>query len=336
MLNMNQWQFNNTSFDMEFSEVNELNRIAGSIMKSNRLNPFRSAKKLSPLQHHHITKNSPESLSKSPTLSNNPLLQGQVQKSCALPTFSIEKDNSYLTERFPNRRSSLTLSLSQPDEFILSTPIKQLVLEVYFFRSPTKFKLIVPPEITVSGMLSKALQAYSKYIYSSLPLGNNANAYQVWLADEDTHFPDFDYLLDQNIQVSKLGVSCFCVCEKTGCTDIFSDRKLSIRSIKAKNLTLVKDKNLTLVKFHFKGSWTHLAVQKNWKLANVLPILQRKFFFSGDEKDFEFRVFIQDTGEECPVDMTLLIKDLGFSEIKLYRKKLADNPQYKKSLKIIR
>ncbi|OMJ78719.1 hypothetical protein SteCoe_21396 [Stentor coeruleus] len=302
-------------------------------MKTNRINPFRSAKKLSPLQHPHIAKLSPDSLSKSPVLSNNPLFQGQVQKSCALPTFSIEKDNSYLTERLPNRRSSLTLSLSQPDELILSTPIKQLVLEVYFFRSPTKFKLIVPPEITVSGMLSKALQAYSKHIYSNLPLGNNANTYQVWLAEEDTHLPDFDYALDQNIQVSKLGVTNFCVCEKTGCADIFSDKKLGIKSVKAKKLTL-KDKNLTLIKFHFKGSWTHLAVQKNWKLVNVLPILQRKFFFSGAEKDFEFRVFIKETGEECPVDMTLLIKDLGFSEIKLYRKKLADNPRYRKSFKI--
>ncbi|OMJ66713.1 hypothetical protein SteCoe_36356 [Stentor coeruleus] len=327
---------------MEFSEVNELNRIASSIVKSNLINPFRSAKKLSPLQHPHISQHSPDSLSKSPNLSNNPQLQGQVQKSlecrksCVLPAFSIEKDNSYLTERPTNKRSSLTLLLSQPDEQTLSTPIKQLVLEVYFFRSPIKFKLIVPPEITVSGMLRKALQAYSKYIYSILPLGNNANAYQVWLPEEDTHLPDFDYALDQNIQISILGVSCFCVCEKIGCADIFSDKKPGIRSLKATNLTQMKDKNLTLIKFHFKGSWAHLAVQKNWRLANVLPILQRKFFFSGAEKDFEFRVFIQDTGEECPVDMTLLIKDLGFSEIKLYRKKLADNPRYRKSLKYIR
>ena len=94
--------------------------------------------------------------------------------------FTIEKDNSFLNENHNCKRSSLTTSLMQEDDKSPMCMLQQLKVEVYFFSSPLKIKLTLPTEITISGLLSKALLALSRSNFSAMPNGLDANGYEVW------------------------------------------------------------------------------------------------------------------------------------------------------------
>ena len=305
---------------MEFSEIFELNRIAKCIQL------FKPKNKMQKLKSKTLAVNRESSPSMQLSLKSSPdSLQCSMnsEKSPAkhLPLLDFEKDNSYLYSPSVLRRSSLTESLLEISDTKFLSPLNQLVIEVYFFRSLNKLKLVLPMDITVSDLLIKALQAYSNMNFSRLPYGLDSNGYELWVSEDENHLPDTDYILNKRSKVSTLGVSILCLCEKKGYIDR-SSYKIS------KSIINRHGKDRLLIKFYFEGAWSHLAVEINLKLSDVLVLLMKKFAIVGkaSEREFEFRIFIRDTCEECPVDMGLYIRELNTNDIRLYRKKYADAP----------
>ena len=129
--------------------------------------------------------------------------------------------------------------------------------------------------------------------------------------------------MDGNSKVADLGVYIFCVCAKSEYLQKDSYKSSSV----SKRSSLAKDK--AIIKFYFEEAWTHLAVDPNARLSEVLGPLMRKLFIISDlsEEMFEFRIFVLGTSEECAVDMSLMVKELGTNDIRLYRKKYADAPR---------
>lgn len=303
---------------MEFSEAFELNRIVqvrDFLPYSNRL---KDLKKLS---------SGCNSIETSPQFSQNskstPDYDGFFshyhQNESDLLT--IEVDNSYLREKVNTRRSSLTVLIQDTSDFLSTSSVNHLVLEIFFFRTENKIKLTVPSEITVGDLLRKALSSFGKANVLDLPNGLDSNGYEIWIAEDDSYLPDTDCLIENNSMVASLGVTTFCICAKAEFTPKDSYKgSFSVRH------TVTSDK--LLVKFYFERAWTHLAVNPNEKLSQVLQSLIRKFFITGalTEEMFEFRIFLQDTGEECNVDMSLPIRELRTNDIRLYRKKYKDSP----------
>jgi hypothetical protein len=79
----------------------------------------------------------------------------------------------------------------------------------------------------------------------------------------------------------------------------------------------------------FENNWAVIAVNPNSRLREVLVPLWKKFFIFGElcTNMFEFRIFIEEGGYECALDMDLLIKEIPNTDIRLYRKVLADTPK---------
>jgi hypothetical protein len=306
---------------MEFSEFFELNRIA----KSTHLN-YRSHPNLK-LSKSEITSTGklPDHKLKYNLSSDGSFYSDFSSKSTEIyEPFKIEKDTSYLDDIKTSKRSSLTLSLLEPEEKLNKSPLKQLSIEIYFFRSPNKVKLIVPNEITVNDIIIKALLAYSKSNYSRLPHGTNSDGYEIWLPEDDGYLPDLDYLIDKKLYVANLSASSLCLCEKP-------DFRSSIYDINNGSRNLRKNiKSDTLhTKFVYENNYKIIAVNPDSTLSSLLITLWKKFFIFGDISAdmFEFRIFIEEGGYECAVDMSLEIKDLPNTDIRLYRKVLADTPK---------
>ena len=308
---------------MEFSEKSELNRIARTCecllspkhLKPHPQNPSHSDSKLI-FPDTEESQNFPSDSRNCPESRPFPVAHSPTN-------LIIEKDNSFLIETHHNKKSSLTISLMQEEDKSPTFLPHQLKVLVYFFSSPLKLQLSLPSEITISGLLSKALLALKKTNFSALPNGLDASGYEVWLPEDESYMPDKDYVLDGNTRVADLSMSVFCVCARSGYVqkDSYKSSSVSMRR------SLVKDK--VIIKFYFEGTWAHFAVDPNDRLAEVLEPLMKKLFITSDlsEEMLEFRIFVGGTSEECPVDMGLMIKELGTNDIRLYRRKYADAPK---------
>jgi hypothetical protein len=242
----------------------------------------------------------------------------------------IEKDTSYLQENNQAKQSSLTLLLQQKEEFFHPSPIKTLNLTLYFFRTLNKIHLSVPVEIISGDLIAKALLKYDKTDFPKLPHGLDSQGYDLWIADEDSCLPDMDYSIEPGTFVASLRVKTFCICEKPGFrSSIFNSNNGSQKVIKNSRPGTVH------TKFFFENSSVVVAVKPDDSLEKVLVLLWKKFFVFGDlnKELWEFRVFVKEIGNECAVDMGLMIKELPRVDIRLYRKVLADIPRsafYKK------
>ncbi|OMJ77291.1 hypothetical protein SteCoe_23160 [Stentor coeruleus] len=313
---------------MEFSETLELKRIAKYRNNQGECSPFtklvKSWTKQNSSEKSQVTPFIFKPLIHSPSFSecSNALSPAGLEK--FEKDFEIVQDNSYLDELKKKKNSILTLSLKNSEETVNNSPIKQLTLKIYFFRSLNKINLSVPKEIMVNDMITRALQAYSKTKYPSLPYGINSEAYEVWLPDEDGIFPDTDYTIDKSSFVSHLNATTLCILEKANFQSSLytSKRDSSVLRIRTKT-------GLIHLKFLYKSNWAVIALNPESHLYDVLGQLWKKFFILGElsAKMFEFRVFIEEGGYECALDMSLKIKEIPKQDIRLYRKVLADTPK---------
>ena len=229
---------------MEFSEISELNRIAKSIQI------FKSSDQLRKIPTISISLNGDSSPVVQLSLKSSPesrqgSLRNETTSTKPFQQLHFERDNSYLQAPFIVRRSSLTESLLNNIDSRPLSPLKQLVIEVYFFRTVNKLKLILPMDITVAGLLSKALITYRRSNISGLPYGLDSNGYQVWVSEDENHIPDTDYILNSDLKVSSLGVNVLCICEKKGYIDR-SSYKVS------KSIINRQSKDRLLIKFYFE------------------------------------------------------------------------------------
>lgn len=300
---------------MEFSEVFELNRLAKEgykDLKFSKLQELRTVPKISRFSQ-EIQRDRGSQL-----FDYN--LKGDAENNSERTRkFYIEKDFSYLQPRKDKPRSSLTLSLLQPEEVQQKPLNSQIVMKIYFFHSPHYLNLVLPQEINVIDMLKKALISYTKHFKSSLPYGLDTNAYQVWLPNEDLNTPDPDFPISKDRKVNSLNTKILCICEKPSYTYTTPTKNSKI-------VQSLSNKDKIILKISFKGSWTHIQVSPFSKLLNLLPTIQKKFFIQGRvcEKLYEFKVFIEEIGEYCNVDMNLYVQDLRNTDISLYVKKYAD------------
>jgi hypothetical protein len=312
---------------MEFSEAFELKRIAKSRIITGESSPItklfntRSSIPTSdstPTSRITNQSSPPDFYAPEPIIINPSNL-------AKISGFHIEKDTSYLQEAKQAKRSSLTMSLIDSSvDTEKNSPIKQLTLDIYFFRTPDKIRLKVPYEIKVGDMLAKALLAYSKSKFPMLPHGLNIEGYEVWLPEDNYNLPDTDYAINPGCFVHSLGVKVLCVCEKPGFrSSIYTSSKVS--SI----LNNQTRGGLAHVKFFFENSSVVIAVRPNTLLREILVTLWKKFFIFGElsVEMFEFRLLIEEGGYECALDMGLKIGELPSKSIRLYRKVLADTPK---------
>lgn len=313
---------------MEFSEALELKRIAKYHNNQGECSPFtklvKSWTKLNPSEKSPVTPLVFKSTMHAPSFSAYANVLSPAGLKNFEKDFEIVQDNSYLEEPRKKRNSILTISLKSSEETVNSSPIKQLNLKVYFFRSSNKINLSVPKEITVNDMITRALQAYTKTKYPPLPYGINTEAYEVWLPDEDGIFPDTDYSIDKSLFVAYLNATTLCILEKADFRSslYISKRGSSVLRIRTKTGSIH-------LKFLYESNWAIIALNPESYLCDVLAQLWKKFFILGElsAKMFEFRVFIEEGGYECALDMSLKIKELPKQDIRLYRKVLADTPK---------
>ena len=300
---------------MEFSEIFELNRLAkqgNKDLKLSKIQQLRTVPKISRFSQ-EIQRDRTTQL-----IDFN--FKGHTEKNSERTRkFFIEKDFSYLQPRKDKPRSSLTLSLLQPEEDQKKPLNSQIVIKIYFFHSPHYLNLVLPQEINVVDMLKKALVSYTKHFKSSLPYGLDTSAYQVWLPNEESNMPDPDFPISKDRKVNSLNTKTLCVCEKPSYT-------CPTRAKTSKMVQILSNKDKLILKVFYKGSWTHIQVSPFSKLQDLLPVIQKKFFIPGRvcESLYEFKVFIEETGEYCSVDMNLFVQDLRTSDISLNVKKYAD------------
>ena len=230
----------------------------------------------------------------------------------------IQKDLSYLKPQSHNPRSSLTLSLIHPVESV-NLSETSLLIKIYFFHSSHYIDLVLPYEIKVVDMLSKALLAYIDRFKSSLPYGLDTTAYRVWLPCEDSYKPDTDFVINKDLQVFKLGCSSLCICENLD----FNGDRLKKGNIGIRNL---ENLDKIVIKVVFEGNWANFLVGKDTCLRDMLGSIQKKFGIDGWIVDelYEFRSFIEETGEYCAVHVDLGVKDLRGHEVWMGRKEYLD------------
>lgn len=317
---------------MEFSEDFELKRLSKSRGHLGENSPSTKIFK----NHGHtrslFTRTEPDE-KLSDYLSSEKHLPSSLSKEDIDIDLVIEKDTSYLQEETKNKRSSLTILLQQTEDKSNPSPLKNLNLTIYFFRTLNKIQISVPKEIIAIDLIAKSLLTYEKTNYPRLPHGLDSQGYDLWIADEENCLPDTDYTIYEHTFISSLRVKTFCVVEKPGFrSSIFNSNNGSKIVIKNSKPGTVH------TKFFFENSSAVIAVKPDDTLEKVLVLLWKKFYIFGDlSKDmFEFRVFVKEIGNECAVDMGLMIKELPQVDIRLYRKVLADTPKsliHKKGIK---
>jgi len=306
---------------MEFSEEFELARLSKSRKLSTESILTKLAKARNSATLHPVHEHTENSEYKAKSHSNKKSYNGLEDKDSEL---KFEKDNSYLSRPKHVQRSSLTLLLQQPEGSPARYSGKLLNLAVYFFRTMNVIRLVVPQEITAADTVIKALLAFDKAGMGKLPHGLDSQGYELWIADEETCLPDTDYTISPNTFMALLSVKTLCICEKP-------DYRSSIfQSNNGSSLVTKNPKPGSIhARFFFENSSTVVAVKPESELREVLLTLWKKFFVFGNlnTNDFEFRVFVKEIGNECALDMGLMIKELSELDIRLYRKVLADSPQ---------
>ena len=239
----------------------------------------------------------------------------------------FEPDFTYLQDGKKNNRTSfLTLQLNRQTSFSSSKLSKyqknsNINISIYFFQSSFSLKLTVPFEITARDTITKSILSYEKH--GSTPLTLDQDYYDLWIADEDTFQPDFDYKIDPSQQISSLGVTSFCLCFKQ------NHPKLQLNSKSNSSvLRQVPNNESILVKFFFESVSTVIQVKTEQQVRETLPILIKKFHIA-DEFNPDLaavKVLVKETGSECDLDLGLRFGEIRHQEFRLCRKVLADRP----------
>ena len=312
---------------MEFSETFELKRLVNSKKQFQDQSPLT---KLLRSSRYSFTSssNSQQNLIRLVNDSDESTCDNRKSLSTSHIELKFEPDFTYLQDAKKNNRTSfLTLQLNRQTTFAtskLSNSYKNsnIELSIYFFQSSFSLRITVPFEITARDTITKSILAYEQH--GSIPLTLDQDYYDLWIADEDTFQPDFDYKIGRSQQISSLGVTCFSLCFKQNHPKLQLDCKSGSSA-----LMQVQNNEKFFVKFFFESVSTVIQVKSEQQVIETLPILIKKFHIAGQfNPDLaEVKVLVKETGSECGLDLGLRFGEIKHKEFRLCKKVLADRPQ---------
>ena len=200
-----------------------------------------------------------------------------------------------------------------------------LNLTIYLFGTMDTLKLTVPFTTTIEQLITRIIALYiksDKQKTKPLPKGPIAEAYQIWLIDEEHCFPDTDFTIERNRRVTDLDTEKLAFCAISG-------------SGFNKNVSLmneISDIEGFPLKILFEETWIIIGVDPKYLLRDVLTIIEAKFpklgYINPSEYEFRIELALEESieKEECIVDMDLPVLSLSTNEFRLYKKVYADTP----------
>lgn len=198
-------------------------------------------------------------------------------------------------------------------------------LLIYLFGTLDTLAISVPITTTIEQLIAKIIGIYLKsevHKARPLPKGPVAEAYQIWLIDEEHCFPDTDFTIERNKTVKDLDTEKLAFCAISG-------------SGFNKNVSVINDnediEGIPL-KIFVEDTWVMIGADPKCHLRDVLLIIERKFpklgYMNPVEYEFRIEVVMEDSieKEECIVNMDLPVSSLSTEELRLYKKRYADTP----------
>ena len=234
--------------------------------------------------------------------------------------------------------STLTQSLmeettTQRDRFrSMDKTANAVELLIYLFGTLDTLKILVPVTITIEQLIARIIGLYIKsemHKIRPLPKGPVAEAYQIWLIDEEHCFPDTDFTIERSKTVKDLDTDKLAFCAISGIG--FN-----------KNISLINESALVEgipLRIFVEETWIVIGADPKYLLRDVLLIIEAKFpklgYINPLEYEFRIEVAVEDSieKEECIVDMDLPVSSLSTDELRLYRKKYADTPAEVQSIR---
>lgn len=243
----------------------------------------------------------------------------------------IERDESYKRES-PNsmrKLSSLTQSLMRTDlgkEDFLSSDMLQL--KVFLFGSMNDLWVTVPKNATGEQLIAKIISIYSRSSKSKdtpLPHGPTVEAYELYMVDDDTNLPEYDFLIDRKKRINDLGVDSLAFC-------VFRKYSLDTKPKEIDDYPIERSGSGIQLKIDFEGNLVRILADPQTTLKDILRLVQEKNtsvgYLNPDDYQFKIEVSLEEVlqQEECIVDMNLQIKNLSTNDLKLSRRKFVDSP----------
>ncbi|OMJ91516.1 hypothetical protein SteCoe_5886 [Stentor coeruleus] len=277
----------------------------------------------------------------------NPLII--INKSSDIPfkELQVEKEDNFKETYYESIAKTSTLTQSIMEEARIprdrrrsSDKTNNLIdLTIYFFATTDTMKISVPLTTTIEQLVGRIIATYLKSDQQKtrpLPKGPIVDAYQIWLIDEDSYFPDTDFTLEKTKTVKDLDTDKLAFCAVSG---FGYNRSVSILG----QSTVLEGMPL---KVFYEDTWVIVGVDKKGTLRDTLSAISEKFSKFGymNPNEFEFRVEVslEDTieKEECILDIDFPISSLTGEELRLYKKIYKDTPAdiqgIKKDIHILR
>ncbi|OMJ67253.1 hypothetical protein SteCoe_35633 [Stentor coeruleus] len=212
-------------------------------------------------------------------------------------------------------------------------------LTIFLFATTEKIKISVPLTTTIEQLIGRIITYYLKSDMQKaypLPKGPTIEAYQIWLVDEESNFPDTDFTIEKNKTVKDLdtGKLAFCAVSGSG----FS-----------KNVSVLGKSTVLQgvpLKIFYEDTWIVIGVDNKGTLRDALVAIGVRFpqlgYMNPNEFEFRIEVSVEDTieKEECILDIDFPVDSLTAEELRLYKKIYKDTPAdyqgIKKEVPVIR
>lgn len=212
-------------------------------------------------------------------------------------------------------------------------------LTIFLFATTEKIKISVPLTTTIEQLIGRIIAYYLKSDMQKthpLPKGPTVEAYQIWLVDEESNFPDTDFTIEKTKTVKDLDTEKLAFCAVSG-------------SGYSKNVSVL-GKSAVLqgvpLKIFYEDTWIVIGVDNKGTLRDALIAIGAKFpqfgYMNPNEFEFRVEVSVEDTieKEECILDIDFPVDSLMAEDLRLYKKIYKDTPAdyqgIKKEIPIIR
>mmetsp|Transcript_13289 Transcript_13289/g.24932 ORF Transcript_13289/g.24932 Transcript_13289/m.24932 type:complete len:513 (-) Transcript_13289:5035-6573(-) len=246
-------------------------------------------------------------------------------------SFEVEIDQDYAASYIMTLKqpSMLTSSLMKEDtQLFLGDNFR--TVKVYLFRTRNSLVVTVKKSSTIEQMVPKIMSAYMRSEHQKtrpLRYPSHADAYEIWMVEDDSHLPETDFTVDRSMKLKNLLVDALAFCEK-------EDYEPSEHPRQTQMLETVSEiSNGVALRVLFNASWSVLSLEKDFTLREVLGLIEKKFPDLGYLKpeNYQFRINVQlddeiQQVEECVLDMNLPVSALGTNEVKLSRRPYIDEP----------